>query len=56
LLTEYSKAPEVTRRRIYIETLQEIMPSIRSKIIVDEQTRGILPLLNLNSQKGDERP
>jgi membrane protease subunit HflK len=56
LLTEYSKAPDVTRRRIYIETLQEIMPSIRSKIIVDEQTRGILPLLNLNSQKGDERP
>ncbi len=50
LLTEYSKAPEVTRRRIYIETLQDVMPSIRSKIIVDEQTRGILPLLNLDNQ------
>ena len=52
LLREYSKAPEVTRRRIYIETLQEIMPNIRSKIIVDEQTRSILPLLNLDSQRG----
>ena len=52
LLAEYSKAPEVTRRRIYIETLQEVMPNIRSKIIVDEQTRSILPLLNLDSQKG----
>jgi hypothetical protein len=31
------------------------MPGIRSKIIVDEQTRSILPLLNLDSQKG-ERP
>ena len=53
LLAEYSKAPEVTRRRIYIETLQDVMPGIRSKIIVDEQTRSILPFLNLDSQKGD---
>jgi modulator of FtsH protease HflK len=52
LLAEYVKAPEVTRRRIYIETLQDVMPSIRSKIIVDEKTRGILPLLNLDTQKG----
>ena len=51
LLAEYSKAPEVTRRRIYIETLQDVMPGIRSKIIVDEQTAGILPLLNLDAQK-----
>ncbi|MCG6866830.1 MAG: FtsH protease activity modulator HflK [Thiogranum sp.] len=54
LLAEYSKAPEVTRRRIYIETLQEVMPGIRSKIIVDEQTRSILPLLNLDTRKGDQ--
>jgi modulator of FtsH protease HflK len=51
LLAEYSKAPEVTRRRIYIETLQDVMPGIRSKIIVDEQTQGILPLLNLDAPK-----
>jgi membrane protease subunit HflK len=55
LLAEYRKAPEVTRRRIYIETLQDVMPGIRSKIIVDEQTRSILPLLNLDSEKGDRR-
>jgi membrane protease subunit HflK len=53
LLAEYTKAPEVTRRRIYIETLQDVMPGIRSKIIVDEQTTGILPLLNLSTPKGD---
>ena len=53
LLAEYSKAPEVTRRRIYIETLQEVMPGIRAKIIVDEQTQGILPLLNLGARNGD---
>jgi membrane protease subunit HflK len=55
LLAEYRKAPEVTRRRIYLETLQEVMPGIQSKIIVDEQTSGILPLLNLDTRKG-ERP
>jgi membrane protease subunit HflK len=53
LLAEYIKAPEVTRRRIYIETLQDVMPSVRSKIIVDETTRGILPFLNLGSQNLD---
>ncbi|MEZ5592517.1 MAG: FtsH protease activity modulator HflK [Gammaproteobacteria bacterium] len=52
LLAEYSKAPEVTRRRIYIETLQDVMPTIRSKIIIDEQARSILPLLNLDAQNG----
>lgn len=54
LFAEYSKAPEVTRRRIYIETLQEVLPGIRSKIIVDEQSQGILPLLNLDAQKGEQ--
>jgi membrane protease subunit HflK len=55
LLAEYTKAPEVTRRRIYIETLQDVMPRIRSKIVIDEQTRGILPLLNLDS-RNEDRP
>ena len=54
LLAEYSKAPEVTRRRIYIETLQDVMPGIRSKIIIDEQARSILPLLNLDTQKAKQ--
>ncbi len=54
LLTEYNKAPEVTRRRIYIETMQAILPHLQSKIIVDEQIKGILPLLNLDTKKGEQ--
>ena len=50
VLAEYLKAPEVTRRRIYLETLQQVLPGLRSKIIVDDQVRGILPLLNLDAQ------
>ena len=53
LLTEYEKAPQVTRRRIYVETLQAVMPGIRSKIIVDGRTGNILPLLNLGTANGD---
>ncbi len=55
LLAEYTKAPEVTRRRIYIETLQDVMPGIRSKIIIDDQARSILPLLNLDSKRLDSQ-
>lgn len=51
LLAEYQKAPEVTRRRIYIETLQDVLPRIRSKIIVDDETGNVLPLLNLDGPK-----
>lgn len=56
LFAEYSKAPDVTLRRIYIETMQDVLPGIRSKIIIDEQSRSVLPLLNLGSQKDGAKP
>jgi membrane protease subunit HflK len=49
LLTEYLKAPEVTRKRLYLETLAEVLPRIRSKIILDDDAKQVLPLLQLNS-------
>ncbi|WP_099019747.1 FtsH protease activity modulator HflK [Marinicella litoralis] len=49
LLTEYSKAPQVTRRRIYLETMEKVLPNIKSKVIIDTATNNILPLLNLDS-------
>ncbi len=52
LFAEYIKAPEVTKRRIYIETMQAVLPTIRSKIIIDEQTNNVLPLLNLGGETG----
>jgi membrane protease subunit HflK len=47
LYDEYRKAPEVTRRRLYLETLGEILPGTERKIILDEGAQGILPLLDL---------
>ncbi|MDH5670609.1 MAG: FtsH protease activity modulator HflK [Myxococcales bacterium] len=51
LLAEYTKAPEVTRRRIYVETMEAVLPRLRSKIIVDPQLRSIVPLLNLDPRE-----
>lgn len=53
VLTEYLKAPEVTRRRIYIETLQEVLPDLDSKIIMDDKSQQVLPLLQLGNQAGN---
>lgn len=46
---EYRKAPEVTRRRIYLETLGAILPKTGRKVVVDDAVRGLLPLLNLDA-------
>jgi len=51
LFDEYLKAPQVTRRRIYLETMQKVMPQISSKIIIDREAKGVLPLLNLTAIK-----
>jgi modulator of FtsH protease HflK len=50
LYAEYIKAPEVTKKRLYLETMERIMPKIGSKIIVDEQGTSVLPLLQMNTQ------
>ncbi|HAE86996.1 TPA: FtsH protease activity modulator HflK [Candidatus Marinimicrobia bacterium] len=45
---EYGKAPDVTRQRIYLETMNEILPKLGKKFVIDESVSGILPLLNLD--------
>ncbi len=52
IFDEYRQAPEVTRTRIYLETMGEILPQVSNKVIVDGDLRSVLPLLNLNSATG----
>jgi membrane protease subunit HflK len=55
LLAEYRKAPEITRRRLYLEAMQAILPSLQKKVIVDDTLKGILqtlPLLPADQGKG----
>jgi membrane protease subunit HflK len=51
LFEEYRKAPEVTRQRIYLETMEKVLPKIGNKIITDEKGSNVLPLLNLDKIK-----
>ena len=55
LLTEYRKAPEVTRRRLYLETMREMLPAVQQVYVFDaEQPSSVLPFLDL--QRGDMAP
>ena len=47
LYREYVKAPEVTKRRIYLETLESILPEIGNKIVTDQNGNNVLPLLQM---------
>lgn len=51
-LEEFVLAPEVTRERLYLETMAEILPGVKRKVIVDEDLQGLLPFLNLGQAAG----
>ena len=49
---EYTKAKDVTKRRLYLETLRGLLPKLGPKYIIDSNQKNFLPLLNLGEQKG----
>lgn len=51
VLEQYVRAPDVTRTRIYLETLGYVMPQARQQIIVDDQIEQILPMLPFPTQQ-----
>jgi membrane protease subunit HflK len=53
LLEAYRKAPDVTRRRIYLETLQEILGGVKRTLVLDKDLKGLVPLLSL---QGEAKP
>src|SRR5690606_15334868 len=50
-LKEYRQAPEVTRTRIYIETMQELFGRFKNLTIVDEKAKGLLPVYKSGATK-----
>ena len=55
----YQLAPDVTRQRMYLETMEEVITNSGSKTILDSQLKGLLPLLNVdggNSPNTATRP
>ncbi len=53
---EYRTAPRVTRSRMYLETIAEIMPRLGQKVILDESGANVLPLLNLTNGNRPSSP
>ena len=51
LFAEYLKSPDITKRRLYLETLSEVLPRVRTKVIVDESASSVLSLLQLDTTK-----
>ena len=51
----YAKAPEVTRQRMYLETMGKVLPEVDRKVVVDGKLKSVLPLLNLDGGKGGDR-
>ncbi|HBE41940.1 MAG TPA: FtsH protease activity modulator HflK [Bacteroidales bacterium] len=47
LYREYVKAPAVTKQRLYLETMQNVIPRLGNKIITDEEGNSVLPLLQM---------
>jgi modulator of FtsH protease HflK len=52
ILKEYKAAPDVTRKRMYLETMKEILPGVQSVYVIDKNQQAPLPLLNLTSASG----
>jgi membrane protease subunit HflK len=50
MLEQFTKAPEITRTRLYLETMADVLPQVGNKIIIDDSMRQLLPILPLGSQ------
>ena len=51
LYNEFVKAPEVTKRRIYLETMTKVIPEIGNVVITDQEGNNVLPLLQMQMNK-----
>jgi membrane protease subunit HflK len=51
LYNEYIKAPEVTKRRLYLETMSSVLPKMGNVVITDQKGNNVLPLLQMQMNK-----
>lgn len=50
ILKEYRKAPAVTKKRLYFETMEKVVPKFGKTVIIDSSQKSVLPLLNLDKE------
>lgn len=51
LYTEYIKAKDVTKRRLYLESLKELLPKLGDKFIIDDNQKNLLPFMNIRKEE-----
>jgi membrane protease subunit HflK len=56
VLAEYLKAPEVTKKRLYLETMGEVLSQVPGKVILDDKASSFLPLMNLRQATPQPTP
>ena len=44
ILVEYKRSPKVTKKRIYLDTMQEIFGELNNTVIIDSRVKGVLPV------------
>lgn len=52
LYDQYTKARDVTRRRLYFEMLKDVIPKLKNRYIIDAREKNLLPFLNLGDKRG----
>ena len=52
MLVEYLKAPEVTRKRLYLEAMAEVIPTLSNTWIVDKDVTQLLPMVQSSTLGG----
>jgi len=52
MFAEYAKAKDVTRRRLYLEMLNDVFPKLNQKYIADTDQKSVLPLLDIGKLQG----
>jgi membrane protease subunit HflK len=55
LYREYVKAPDVTKKRIYLETMARVMPTLGNKIITDQSGNNLIPLLQMQLNNPEKK-
>lgn len=55
VLKEYRKAKDITRERLYLETMEKVLPGVEKVIIPDKDSGNMLNLLNLSTSKGGQK-
>ncbi|MBN2600512.1 MAG: FtsH protease activity modulator HflK [Candidatus Marinimicrobia bacterium] len=51
VFAEYQKAKEVTRQRLYLETMEKVMRNVDEKILIDKEVKSLVPFLNLSGKE-----